>query len=165
MEKRQEKSGHKKIRWSVGAESAFEGVVSTCRKECTRTRDGVKGGDLPEMNMRVNIHHMEFSVVYYSKNLKETLWTWPAGIRASFIRILERMKTFGPDLGLPYTRAMGQGLFEIRAKGPEGIGRIFYCVLIDRKIVILHAFIKKTEKTPKGELALARGRLKEVRRG
>lgn len=120
---------------------------------------------MPDINTHVNIGCVKYSVVYYSKNVKETIWTWSTGIRASFIRILERMVSSGPDLGLPYTRAMGRGLFEIRAKGPEGIGRIFYCVLIDRKIVILHAFIKKTEKTPENELAIARKRLNEMKHG
>lgn len=73
------------------------------------------------------------------------------------------MLVHGPDLGLPHTRAMGGGLFEIRAKGGEGIGRAFYCTTIGQRIVILHAFIKKTEQTPPRELATARLRLREVR--
>ena len=48
---------------------------------------------------------------------------WPVGIRASFLRIVELMATHGPDIGMPHTRAMGAGLFEVRAKGREGIGR------------------------------------------
>ena len=44
---------------------------------------------------------------------------------------------------------MGEGLFEIRARGVEGIGRAFFCTLVGRRIVILHSFIKKTQKTPK----------------
>jgi phage-related protein len=58
---------------------------------------------------------------------------------------------------------MGQGLFELRCKGPEGIGRAFYCTLVGREIVILHSVIKKTQVTPEKELAIARKRLKEVR--
>jgi phage-related protein len=58
---------------------------------------------------------------------------------------------------------MGGGLFEIRAKGREGIGRAFYCARIGQRIVILHAFIKKTEQTPQRELEIGRARLKEVK--
>ncbi|MCL5285171.1 MAG: type II toxin-antitoxin system RelE/ParE family toxin [Nitrospirae bacterium] len=108
---------------------------------------------------------MDYTIVYYSKTVQNCLWSWPNGIRASLIRILERMVSEGPDLGLPYTRSMGQGLFEIRARGPEGIGRIFFCTLIDRQIVLLHGFIKKSEKTPERELTIARKRSKEVRHG
>ena len=60
------------------------------------------------------------------------------------------------------TRALGNGLFEIRAKGVEGIGRAFFCTMVGRKIVILHGFIKKTDKIPKRELDIARARLNEV---
>lgn len=73
------------------------------------------------------------------------------------------MEVFGPNLGLPFTRALGEGLFEIRAKGKEGIGRAFFCTVVGQEIVILHAFIKKTQKTPRKELAIARRRLTEVR--
>ncbi|WP_281282938.1 type II toxin-antitoxin system RelE/ParE family toxin [Geomonas ferrireducens] len=58
--------------------------------------------------------------------------------------------------------ALGNGLFEIRAKGEEGIGRAFFCTLVGRKIIILHGFIKKTEKTPKQEIEKARVRQMEV---
>jgi phage-related protein len=57
---------------------------------------------------------------------------------------------------------MGDGLFEIRARADVGIGRAFYCTLVGRRIVILHGFIKKTDKTPQRELDVARDRLKEV---
>jgi phage-related protein len=53
-------------------------------------------------------------------------------------------------------------LFEIRAKGKEGIGRAFYCALIGQRIIILHGFIKKTQVTPNNELKIARKKLKEI---
>jgi phage-related protein len=56
---------------------------------------------------------------------------------------------------------MGSGLFELRLKSQEGIGRMFYCTLVGRKIVMLHVFVKKTEKTPPKELTVARKRMKE----
>ncbi len=71
------------------------------------------------------------------------------------------MLEFGPDLGMPHTRAMSGGLFELRLKSREGIGRVFYCTLVERKIVMLHQFVKKTDKTPQKELSLARQRMKE----
>jgi phage-related protein len=70
----------------------------------------------------------------------------------------------GPNLGMPYTRAFGEGLYEIRAIGKEGIGRVFFCTVVDRRIVILHGFIKKTEKTPAKEVTKARQRMSEVNR-
>ena len=72
---------------------------------------------------------------------------------------------FGPNLRMPHSRAMGGGLFELRPRGREGIGRVFYCFVVGKRVVILHAFIKKTEETPKQDLRIARRRMKEVRDG
>jgi len=58
---------------------------------------------------------------------------------------------------------MGDGLFELRPRSSEGVGRVLYCFMINQRIVILHAFIKKTRETPKRELKLARKRMKEVK--
>ena len=48
---------------------------------------------------------------------------------------------------------MGSGLFELRLKSGEGIGRVFYCTLVEQRIVMLHQFVKKTGKTPPRELS------------
>ena len=64
---------------------------------------------------------------------------------------------------MPYTRPFGDGLFEIRAKGAEGIGRALFCCIVGRQIVILHGFVKKTQATPAKELKIARQRLKEIK--
>ena len=57
---------------------------------------------------------------------------------------------------------MGGGLFELRIKAAEGIARVFYCTVVDRRIVVLHRFVKKSEKAPPKELEIARRRMKEV---
>ena len=74
------------------------------------------------------------------------------------------MAEHGADLRLPHSRAIGEGLFELRCKGKEGVGRAFYCTMIGRRIIILHSFIKKTQQTPDAELKTARRRLKELKR-
>jgi phage-related protein len=58
---------------------------------------------------------------------------------------------------------MGEGLFELRLKASEGLGRVFYCKVSGRKIVILHQFIKKSYKTPSKELEIALRRMKEIK--
>ena len=73
------------------------------------------------------------------------------------------MEECGPALGLPYTKALGDGLFEIRAKGVEGIGRSFFCTVKGKEVVILHSFVKKSQKIPNREIGVARKRLKEVK--
>lgn len=62
------------------------------------------------------------------------------------------------------SKPMGDRLFEIRAKADEGIGRGLFCYLKGKHIYVLHAFVKKSEKTPKKELDLARQRQKEVQK-
>jgi len=75
------------------------------------------------------------------------------------------MEVYGPDLGMPHTRAMGGGLFELRLKASEGIARVFYCTMIRKRIMILHQFTKETKKTPPKELGIARRCMKEVKDG
>ena len=108
---------------------------------------------------------MKYTIEFFDASVQQAILAWPAGINASFTRIALRMVEHGANLGLPYTRAMGDGLFEIRAKGQEGIGRALFCTLVGRRIIILHGFIKKTEKTPKHELDIALWRMKEIKHG
>ena len=105
---------------------------------------------------------MTWTIEYYSEKVRLAVDDWPRGIRAYYARLTERMKTDGPNLGLPATRSMGGGLFEIRAIGREGTGRAFFCTVKERRIIILHAFIKKTDKTPAQELETGRKRLLEI---
>jgi phage-related protein len=69
----------------------------------------------------------------------------------------------GLNLGEPHSKAFGGGVFELRLKGAEGIARVFYCTLIGRRIMMLHSFVKKSDKTPPGDRRLAEKRLKEVK--
>ena len=105
---------------------------------------------------------MTYQLLFFNASVQAEIQVWPAQIFANFVRIAEQMEVSGPNLGLPYTKAMGGGLFEIRARGSEGIGRAFFCV-IEEKIMILHGFIKKTQTTPSRELRLAIKRMKEVK--
>ena len=74
------------------------------------------------------------------------------------------MLEFGAKLGMPHTRAMSDGLFELRIKSKEGVARVFYCTLVGQRIVMLHGFIKKSKKTPTKELKIARALLAEVKK-
>ena len=106
---------------------------------------------------------MSWAIGYHSAALQTELLGLPATLQARYIHLTARMTVFGPDLGMPHTRAMGEGLFELRLKGAEGIARVFYCTLPGRRIVMLHQFVKKSEKTPQRELTVARRRMKEIK--
>lgn len=72
------------------------------------------------------------------------------------------MCEFGSNLGMPHTKPFEGGLFELRIKSKEGIARVFFCTKIGKKIIILHSFVKKSQKTPKNELKVAQSRMGEV---
>jgi len=108
---------------------------------------------------------MSYSIGYFHSRVKVEIERWPVGILADYARILELLMEFGPNLRMPHSRAMGGGLFELRLQGREGIGRAFYCFVVGQRIVILHAFVKKTKDTPEQELRIARKRMKEVQNG
>jgi len=63
----------------------------------------------------------------------------------------------------PYVKPLGDKLWEIRMKGPSGIARAIYIAATGQRIVVLHAFVKKTRKTPRAAIALAAKRAKEVK--
>ncbi|VAX05963.1 Toxin HigB [hydrothermal vent metagenome] len=106
---------------------------------------------------------MNWNIIYYSETLQEEIIALPAGIQARYIHLTRRMRIHGVNLGMPHTKPMKDGLFELRMKSKEDIGRVFYCTLINKQIVMLHCFIKKTQKTPPSDLKLAISRMKEVK--
>jgi len=106
---------------------------------------------------------MRWTIAYYSESVQEEILALPAGFLGRYLRYSDRMEIYGPDLGMPHTRSMSDGLFELRLKAAEGIGRVFYCTMVGKKIVMLHQFIKKTDKTPIKKLEIARRRMKEIK--
>jgi phage-related protein len=69
---------------------------------------------------------------------------------------------FGWPIGMPTCRPMGGGLFEVRTNLPPGrIARVLFCIY-DSRLVLLHRFIKKTQKTPKKDLDLALDRKRKL---
>jgi phage-related protein len=112
-----------------------------------------------------NFKFVSYSLEYFHPRVKAEIESWPDDLLADFARMVELLMDFGPSLGMPHSRAMGSGLFELRPRGREGIGRVFYCFVVRQRIVILHAFIKKTQGTPEQELRIARRRMKEVQNG
>jgi phage-related protein len=85
---------------------------------------------------------MDWEIKYHAEKLQAEVLALPPGILARYFHCTDRM-------------------LELRLKSREGIGRVFYCTLVGRKIVMLHPFVKKTDETPSKELALARKRMKE----
>jgi phage-related protein len=105
-----------------------------------------------------------YTIIYYSEALQAEIMSLPDTLQARYIGLTARMMVNGANLGKPHTEAFGDGLFELRLKGAEGIARVFYCTLVARQIVMLHCFVKKSQKTPIKERRIAEKRMKEVKK-
>lgn len=68
---------------------------------------------------------MNWEIRYHDEKLQSEVLALPAGMLARYFHCTDRMLEFGPDLGMPHTRAMSAGLFELRLKSREGIGECF----------------------------------------
>lgn len=106
---------------------------------------------------------MTWSFVFLNAEVKAELDALPADMRASFERIVQLVQAFGLErVHEPYIKHIEGRIWEMRLRGREGIARALYVTAIGRRVVILRAFVKKTQKTPRREIELARQRAKEV---
>ena len=105
---------------------------------------------------------MKWNVTIFNQQVSLEIKSWPKGILGKYLRIVDLISIHGPNLGPPITKPLKNGLFEIRVKAKEGIARAFFCYYHKNEIVVLHGFIKKTNKTPKKELEIALKRMKEL---
>jgi phage-related protein len=87
----------------------------------------------------------------------------PPGLQARVVRLLEMIENVGLEqLREPHVKHLDGKLWELRAKAQEGIARGIYVTVAGRRVVVLHVFIKKSEKTPRQALEIARARMKQV---
>ena len=108
---------------------------------------------------------MKWHIETLDARVDEELASLEPSLKARFLHICELLETFGPrDVGLPHVRFLVDKLWEIRMKGKSGIARAIYVTVAERRIVVVHAFVKKTQKTPKIAIETALNRAKELRR-
>lgn len=120
---------------------------------------------MTKVSKLANIVVMNYTIEYFHSRVKSEIESWPDGVLADYARLVELLMEFGPNLRMPHSRAIGGGVFELRPRGREGIGRALYCFVVGQRVVILHAFVKKTQETPERELRIARRRMMEVQNG
>lgn len=88
----------------------------------------------------------------------------PVDMRARFVRIAELLEAFGPaNVGMPHVRPLEDKLWEMRMQGRDGIARAVYAAVSGRSLLVLHAFVKKTQTTPRAAIETARKRLKATK--
>ncbi len=106
---------------------------------------------------------MTWSVLFVNAAARAELDALPVDMRARFERIVNLIGTHGLEkVREPYVKHLENKLWEMRLKGRDGIARSIYVAASGKRVVILRTFVKKTEKTPKQELELARQRAKEI---
>lgn len=106
----------------------------------------------------------KWTIEVLSESVEEEINNLPTDIRAKLTRITELIETFGlENVHEPYIKHIEGKIWEMRMKGKDNIGRALYVTASGRRIVILHAFIKKTQKMPNKAKRLAQERLKEIK--
>jgi phage-related protein len=107
---------------------------------------------------------MSWTVVFFDAVAKAELDSLPLDLRAKFERIVGLIKAKGLEqVREPYVKHLEGKLWEMRMSGRDGIARSIYVTATGKRIVILHSFIKKSDKTPRTALAVARARAKEIK--
>lgn len=103
----------------------------------------------------------KFEILFYDKPngeepAKEFLLSLDVKMRAKMLRTIEMLQNNGYDLREPYSKSLGDGILELRAKVGSDISRVMYFFVVGRKAILTNGFIKKTQKTPKEEIARAK---------
>ncbi len=104
---------------------------------------------------------IQFTVIFYEditgdKPVENFLLSLDIKMRAKLIGILQILQEKGNQLREPYSKHLEDGIFEIRGKVGSDITRVLYFFYLDGKIILTNGFIKKTQKTPRKEIKLAK---------
>lgn len=106
---------------------------------------------------------MSWRVSVFDSNVQAELDALPSDMRARLVRIVNLIETYGlENVGQPHVKHLQQSLWEMRMKGRDGISRAIYVTASGKRVVIVRAFIKKSQKTPQREIKLALQRAKEL---
>lgn len=107
---------------------------------------------------------MAWSVSVLNETVAQELDALPLDMRAKLARIVELIEALGLEkVREPYVKHLQDRLWEMRMTGRDGISKAIYVTASGKRVVIVRAFIKKTQKTPRSELELARKRAEELK--
>jgi phage-related protein len=106
---------------------------------------------------------VSWSFVFLNAEVKAELDAQPRDVRANFDRIVQLVQAVGIErVHEPYIKHLEGRIWEMRLRGRDGIARALYVTATGRRVVILSVFTKKTQKTPRREIELARRRAEEM---
>ncbi len=107
---------------------------------------------------------MRWHLEILNESVAAEIRTLPADIQAKFLCLGSLITEMGlENLGEPHVKHLEGKLWEMRLKGRDGIARALYVTAVGRRVVVVRAFSKKTQKTPRTEIELALRRAKEIR--
>jgi phage-related protein len=101
-----------------------------------------------------------YEIVFYDTEdgrcpMQEFLDSLEPKLLAKTLRTIDLLEANGSQLREPYSKPLDNGIFELRIKRGSDITRVLYFFVIGKKAVLTNGFVKKTQKTPKAEKALA----------
>ena len=104
---------------------------------------------------------MSYDVEYYeledgSRPAEDFILAQEYKMRAKIFSNLAYLETMGPRLREPYSKPLGDGIFEIRTKLGSDVTRVLYFFVVGQKVILTNGFVKKTSKTPSGEIDRAK---------
>lgn len=104
---------------------------------------------------------MSYDVEYYeredgSKPAEDFILAQDHKMQAKIFSTLTYLEAMGPNLREPYSKPLGDGIFEIRAKLGSDITRVLYFFVVGQKVILTNGFVKKTQRTPPGEIDRAK---------
>jgi phage-related protein len=106
---------------------------------------------------------MQWRVEVLDERVVVELEALSADLRAKFVRIAKLLESLGPQqVREPHVKPLGDKLWEMRMAGRDGIARAIYLAAHGQRLVVVHVFIKKTQKTPRAAIETARSRAKEA---
>jgi phage-related protein len=106
---------------------------------------------------------MAWTVETLNKIVDDEIETLPPSLRARLLRLMEAVESLGLErMHEPHVKHIEGKLWELRAKAAEGIARGFYVTATGRRVIVLHVFVKKSQKTPRAAIETARQRMKQV---
>ena len=109
---------------------------------------------------------MKFEVLFYEKEngerpVKDFLQSLDKKMQAKLLGLFDVLEEKGNELREPYSKHLEDGIFELRGKVGSDISRVLYFFYYEGKIIVTNGFIKKTQKTPRKQIKVAKERRKE----